>query len=61
MSGRRVRSANVLTGNMYLAAEWSAAVGKGTAINYSDSTGRRHRVIQSPSEMDRIDPQSCRR
>lgn len=56
-SGRRTRTANVLTGNMYLAAEWSAAVNKGTAINYSDAGGQRHRVIQLPADMDRIDPQ----
>lgn len=55
-AGRRTRTANVLTGNMYLAAEWSAAVGKGTAINYTDAGGQRHRVIQLPAEMDRIDP-----
>lgn len=55
-SGRRTRQANVLTGNMYLAAEWAAAVGKGKAINYTDDAGQRHRVIQLPSEMDNLDP-----
>lgn len=56
-SGKRTRLSNVLTGNMYLAAEWSAAVGKGVAINYTDAGGQRHRVIQLPNEMSMIDPQ----
>lgn len=55
-SGRINRRASVLTGNMYLAAEWAAAVGKGTAVSYTDDSGQRHRVIKLPEEFDQINP-----
>lgn len=56
-SGRITRKASLLTGNMYLAAEWAAAVGKGTAVSYTDDSGQRHRVIKLPEEFDAINPE----
>lgn len=54
--GQRVRTANVLTGNMYLASEWAAAARKGVSALYTDETGARHRVIMLPDDMARLDP-----
>jgi hypothetical protein len=54
--GQRVRTANVLTGNMYLASEWAAAARKGVSALYTDEAGARHRVIMLPDDMARLDP-----
>lgn len=48
--------ATVLTGNMYLAAEWAAATKQGKSAIYTDETGDRHRVILLDKDAGRIDP-----
>jgi len=55
-SGKRVRHATMLTGNLYLASEWAAATGKGRAVVYTDEAGTRHRGILLPQDMESIRP-----
>ena len=54
--GRQTHFANVLTGNMYLAAEWAAATKKGQATIYTDESGARHRAVKLSKDLDFIDP-----
>lgn len=43
--GKRKRSALVLDGNMYLAAEWAASTKEGSGVVYTDAAGLRHRAV----------------
>lgn len=54
--GQQRREATVLTGNMYLAAEWAAATKKGMSTIYTDESGVRHRVVKLAKELEAIDP-----
>lgn len=44
-SGTHTRTAMVLDGNMYLAAEWAAATKQGRGVIYTDEAGLRHRAV----------------
>ncbi|WP_371436290.1 strawberry notch C-terminal domain-containing protein [Polaromonas sp.] len=54
--GKEKYEATVLSGNMYLAAEWAAATRQGNSAIYSDDSGFRHRVIMLDKDAGRIDP-----
>jgi hypothetical protein len=55
--GKRTQDALVLTGNVYLAAEWAAATGIGRSIIYTDDAGQRHRAIGLPKDVSNLDPE----
>lgn len=55
--GKRRYDATVLTGNMYLAAEWAAATRKGKSAIYTDDSGFRNRVILLDDDVGQLDPQ----
>ena len=54
--GQQVKEATVLSGNMYLAAEWAAATRKGMSTIYTDESGARHRVVKLAKEIESINP-----
>lgn len=54
--GQQRREATVLSGNMYLAAEWAAATKKGLSTIYTDESGGRHRVVKLAKDIEMINP-----
>ena len=44
------RTRNLLTGNMFQAAEWARATKEGSTIIYTDESGQRHRAIEIHSQ-----------